>query len=766
MAHIYERVISLITKPPDDRHDIELEEVVPWFKKKAEKLFKDIQNQIIKDIVKQAEFRKCQEDDVIIRQGDIGDEFFIVMNGSASVHINSNLTEDEVEAVHRKQIQEEAAIRVHTGTQDRRLDRSLYGILVGEVGTGKSFGELALIHPESTRNATIIANHPCDLLVVSRDLYNKTLHAFQAKEYAERQKFVQDCPLFHKWNARYRKMAAMSLVKSSFKFEDVIVKQGTLVDGLHFVVSGQVKLRVDPSTHPAQYPQHFPVGDIADLEKQKARELLRKEMNLERHRRTGKKSAYERRTAPQDGRRSAQRPLELCLMGAVDTIGDLEMVMGLNSYSQTIICTEEATIFHLDQRNYDRLVEKKNPQTVDIMRDIVHTKLTLHFSRLTDDSIPLYRYFLYTLDEKERDAREKRQQQQRQQNTRGRPTPATATTTETSWHIDNLQKGPLVNLYGPGSVFYLIRMKAKERQQKQQRANATNPHTNPAFRFGKQQQSSPLGRTPLADNSRFLYADDTSSISDGHIVNIYGYNDNIAPRINLNDAGEPVSDYDYADAMYEDDYDEEEDVDWATSDVALSNLEERLMQWHNSFTSTSSAATGVPAAPALPPPALTGGHGNKGGHCVVRLHRYHCDEENRPKPGNKVYVRGRDNKLKDFSLLGVEHAGGSTSPETEKSFARYLSASHSHSPQPSERQYEINSYQTNDNVFEEDSPKPLLHRRANSAGKPRRLSFPHKKSKPRHQYTPEEYQALKDELRRRQRAYKSFLPQRSNTVLF
>ena len=57
------------------------------------------------------------------------------------------------------------------------------------------------------------------------------------------------------------------------------------------------------------------------------------------------------------------------------------MVLGLPSYSQTIICTEAASIFHLDQRNYDRLVEKKNPQTVDLMRDIVHTKLTLHFSR-------------------------------------------------------------------------------------------------------------------------------------------------------------------------------------------------------------------------------------------------------------------------------------------------------------------------------------------------------------------------------------------------
>lgn len=777
MTHIYDRVIVLVTKPPHERQASELEEAVPWFKKKAEKLFKDVQNQIIRDIVKHAEFRKCKDDDVIIRQGDIGDEFFIVLNGSASVNINSNLAEEEVEAIHQKQKQEEAAVR-ESHTTERRLDRSLYGVHVGDVGTGKSFGELALIHPESTRNATIIANDPCDLLVVSRNLYNKTLHAFQAKEYAERQKFVQDCPLFHKWNTRYRKMAAMSLVKSTIKFEDVIVKQGMTVDGLHFVVSGQVKIRVDPSMHPHQYPQHFPVGDIADLERQKARELLRKEMNLERHRSAGKKSAYEKRTMhqqqQQEGRRSAQKALELCLMGAVDTIGDLEMGMGLNSYSQTIVCTEEATIFHLDQKNYDRLVEKRNPQTVDIMRDIVHTKLTLHFSRLTDDSIPLYRFFLYTLDEREREARDRQQQQQRQQNARGRPASTAATlTADSPWQIDNLQKGPLVNLYGPGSVFYLIRMKAKERQQKQQRANASNTHANPAFRFGQAQQTpGPLGRTQLAtDNSRFLYADETSSISDGHIVNLYGYNDNAVPQINVNDGGGfPQRDYNYADGMYEDEYDEEE-VDWATSDVALSNLEQRIMQWHNSLNHIS-APPPTPGLPPVSPTALVGvamggglgAYGNKGGgHCVVKLHRYQPVEENRPKPGNKVYVRGRE-KFKGLSFLGlVESVGESSSPETEKSIAKYLTASHS--PQPSDRLCEINSNQMNGDELEEGSPKSLLHRRADSAGSQRRFSFTTKKSK-KHQYTVEEYQELKEELRRRQKAYKSFLPQRSNTVVF
>ncbi|XP_076450264.1 uncharacterized protein LOC143286542 isoform X3 [Babylonia areolata] len=797
MAKVYQQIINLTNKPPSLRTDEELEELVPWLRKKSSHLFQNLEDSKIKKLLKEADFRRYRFDDVIIRQGDTGDEFFILVSGGISFHVNST---DDVETMVQKQKQEETIAR----DQGRPLNRDVFGIQVGTGSEGKTFGELALIYPDCVRNATVIStNVLTDVLVVSKDLYNETLSGFQSKEYEAKEKFVSDCPLFHKLSAKYRKMAAMSLEKQHLKFEDVVVKQGLPVNGLHFLISGQVKIRVDPTMHPTQFPQHFPVGDIADLEKQKARELLRKEMNLERHKGSGKRTTYERRTVPQEGRKCSHRALELCLMGAVDTIGDLEMVLNLTTYSQTVICTEAATIYHLDQRNYDRLVEKKNPQTVDLMRDIVHTKLTLHFSRLADDSIPLYRYVLYTLDEKERESREKQQQQRQQQQARGRQlsTTATATATETQWEIDQLHKGPLVNLYGPGSVFHLIRSKAKERQQRRQRANAAANNNNPSLRFGAAAnplQPSPLGRAQLVDNSRFLYADETSSIADGHIVNLYGYNDGSAPHFqNGHDETEEYYDED----MGYDDYAAEEEEDWATSDMALSNLEERLQQWHNSLTSLQTAKSapakklsGAAAAldsgvvmagagggivPAVVAPHSAGagavhgrgsaaGVGVGGEHCVVRLHRFHFDDENRPKPGNKVYVRGRD-RPKGVNFFSNDNGNDSSSPETDK--AANKSRSLPRSPRPGDRLIDTRS-NANAMTCEEGSlatPKPVLQKRANSAAPSygTRFSRGSKKSKGRrHQYTVEEYQSLKEELRRRQKSYKSLLPQRSGTAMF
>ena len=40
---------------------------------------------------------------------------------------------------------------------------------------GKSFGEIALISEDSVRNATVIADEETDLMVIHRDLFNRSM---------------------------------------------------------------------------------------------------------------------------------------------------------------------------------------------------------------------------------------------------------------------------------------------------------------------------------------------------------------------------------------------------------------------------------------------------------------------------------------------------------------------------------------------------------------------------------------------------------------
>lgn len=52
------------------------------------------------------------------------------------------------------------------------------------------------------RNASIIAEERTDLVVINRDLYNRSIRAVQEADLRARQDFVSNCPLFNSWLPR------------------------------------------------------------------------------------------------------------------------------------------------------------------------------------------------------------------------------------------------------------------------------------------------------------------------------------------------------------------------------------------------------------------------------------------------------------------------------------------------------------------------------------------------------------------------------------
>ena len=53
------------------------------------------------------------------------------------------------------------------------LQKVFYIIFI--IGVGESFGEIALVHRDSFRNATIIADDDADLMVIDQELFDRSL---------------------------------------------------------------------------------------------------------------------------------------------------------------------------------------------------------------------------------------------------------------------------------------------------------------------------------------------------------------------------------------------------------------------------------------------------------------------------------------------------------------------------------------------------------------------------------------------------------------
>lgn len=110
----------------------------------------------------------------------------------------------------------------------------MWGLLPTDAG--RSFGELALINADCIRNATIIADEKTDLVIVNRDLYKRSLHEFQSKDFEERKRFVDSHAMFDNWLPKYKKQMAMSLRREKVLFDSTIVRQGAPVDGIMFLL--------------------------------------------------------------------------------------------------------------------------------------------------------------------------------------------------------------------------------------------------------------------------------------------------------------------------------------------------------------------------------------------------------------------------------------------------------------------------------------------------------------------------------------------------
>ncbi|XP_074662528.1 uncharacterized protein LOC141915039 [Tubulanus polymorphus] len=282
-----------------------------------------------------------------------------------------------------------------------QLDRDKFGKFILCYEPGKSFGEIALMSPDNVRNASIIADEETDLMSVSRELFNRSLKAKQIQEYEERKRFIKESPLFGQWHPKFQRLLEMSLRKECYSFESTIVKQGTPVIGLHFIIKGQAKVTIEPANHKKQFQNLMNIQDsqseadkIRRVKPNIVREMEHKKRGLTQENiRIRRKEGYV--AAEQNYQRNA---LDICSIGENEIFGDIETILRLDTYIQTIICTANTEVYILDLKNYDRLV-KRYHTTVEQLNEKAKEKLRCRSQTVYGRKIPLLNNLLRMLNE-------------------------------------------------------------------------------------------------------------------------------------------------------------------------------------------------------------------------------------------------------------------------------------------------------------------------------------------------------------------------------
>jgi len=149
-------------------------------------------------------FKKGEE---IIRQGNEGDNFYVIENGECDIYVN----------------------------KDGKMQH------VAVVGKDGSFGELALIYG-SPRAATVLAKTDVTLWALDRNSYRQVLMNFTIQKRKMYESFLERIPLLAELTPWERMTIADALEIFTFQDEEIIIKEGEFGDRFYIIVEGEAEV--------------------------------------------------------------------------------------------------------------------------------------------------------------------------------------------------------------------------------------------------------------------------------------------------------------------------------------------------------------------------------------------------------------------------------------------------------------------------------------------------------------------------------------------
>ena len=155
--------------------------------------------------------------------------------------------------------------------------------------------------------------------------------------------------------------------------------------------------------------------------------------------------------------------------------GDVEVLLEMETYMQTAICTQRTEVLLLEMKHFERLLVKRNPRTIDNMKGGLELKLTSRISNQVAHQVPLLKVLSNKVEEyleqrqQANEARAKARETKNNNKAPGKKGAVAAGGGATG-------KVPPMELSGPGAAFQRIR----QRQHAKAKQNVRNTANNAA----------------------------------------------------------------------------------------------------------------------------------------------------------------------------------------------------------------------------------------------------------------------------------------------
>lgn len=179
------------------------------------------------------EFKKAQGE-VVIKQGERGDYFYIVEQGTLEIFVDPSIPSPFGGAPPPPPPSASAQGK----TTDDVYSPDGYGKRVEVCRPGSAFGELALMH-NTPRAATVVCTTACTLWGLDRLTFRTILLDIALQKRAAYERFLSTVPLLEGLSAYEREKIADVLEKMTYKPGEAVVRQGESGDRFFIVEAGE-----------------------------------------------------------------------------------------------------------------------------------------------------------------------------------------------------------------------------------------------------------------------------------------------------------------------------------------------------------------------------------------------------------------------------------------------------------------------------------------------------------------------------------------------
>ena len=188
-------------------------------------LFKNLNEKQVNTVIGAMSEVRVPTNEVIIRQGDDGDVFYVAETGSFAVHKRAESSANGTSS--------------HTApASPAPFDSAAYGDKVADIQAGDVFGELALMYSQP-RGATVVCVEPAIVWQIDRITFRTVILASNHRQREMYKAFLASVPLLASLNDDDRGKIADALRPQDVEDGDAVVVEGDKGEAMFFIEAGE-----------------------------------------------------------------------------------------------------------------------------------------------------------------------------------------------------------------------------------------------------------------------------------------------------------------------------------------------------------------------------------------------------------------------------------------------------------------------------------------------------------------------------------------------